>query len=328
MRVALAALLLLAPVLRAQEPAAPATSTATTATLGAPGPHPVDVSDRAFTDEARGRRIAARVYAPRDVTAGSPLIVFSPGLGGNERAYVYFGQHMASHGFTTIVIDHPGTDTAAVLGAGTPARGLLRAGQDPVARRARPADVRFVLDEVTRLHDTDPVLARVDLSKIAVAGHSYGAWTALAVVGQTVDDEGETRSFRDPRVRCAIAMSPQGPGTIGLTDASWSDIHVPVHTMTGTADTAIGTRRVADRRVAFDRMPPGDKYHLTIRGAKHDAFGERADPERDPRHHGWILAAATAFLRAYLEDDAAARAWLEAGALQRDSGGEVVQERR
>jgi hypothetical protein len=123
-------------------------------------------------------------------------------------------------------------------------------------------------------------------------------------------------------------MSSQGPGTIGLTDGSWDAVRVPVHTMTGTEDTALGTDDVADRRFAFDAMPPGDKHHLTIEGAEHSAFGDRFDKDRDPRHHGWILAATTGFLRAYLLDDRAAAQWLERGQLQRDTRGEVVQERR
>ena len=50
-------------------------------------------------------------------------------------------------------------------------------------------------------------------------------------------------------------------------------------------------------------------------GAEHSAFTERALPgdkgKRNPNHHRAILALSTAFLDAYLKDDASARAWLD-----------------
>ena len=294
--------------------------------LATPGPYGVRVGDLAWVDAARqGRRIDVRIYEPVGLRAGSPLVVFSHGLGGDHTGYAYIGEHLASHGLTAVHLNHPGSDSV-VRQQGYLA--LVRAGMDLQNRLDRPKDVSFVLDEVRRTQRAEPLLDQVDLTKIAVAGHSFGAYTALAVVGQTFVEAGQTYSFRDRRVRCAVAMSPQGPGTIGLTEESWDGVRAPVHTMTGTEDTGLGTDDVADRRAAFDAMPPGDKHHLTIEGAEHSAFGDRFDKDRDPRHHGWILAATTGFLRATLLDDRAAAQWLERGQLQRDTRGEVVQERR
>lgn len=320
-------LLALSPAARAQPaPIGGFGGQATGQELAAPGPYGVRVGDLAWVDAARrGRRVDVRVYEPVGLRAGSPLVVFSHGLGGSHTGYGYIGEHLASHGLTTVHVNHAGSDSA-VAAQGYLA--LVRAGMELQNRIDRPKDVSFAIDEVRRLQRTEPLLDQVDLSKVAVAGHSFGAYTALAVVGQTFVDAGQTYAFRDRRVRCAVAMSSQGPGTIGLTEESWDAIRVPVHTMTGTEDTGLGTDDVADRRAAFDAMPPGDKHHLTIEGAEHSAFGDRLDRDRDPRHHGWILAATTGFLRAHLLDDRAARQWLERGQLQRDTRGEVVQERR
>lgn len=308
---------------------APLWAQPTTSELGSRGPFAVEVKDFSWTDAARQqRRIDVRVYGPAGKPDQGPAIVFSPGLGGTQEGYAYFGEHMASHGFTTIHLNHPGSDHDAVFDSGGVLRAVYTAGTDTQVRIDRARDVTFALDQALRLRRSEPILARVDPRRLGVAGHSYGAWTALAMIGETIVDQGVTLGFRDRRIRCGLAMSPQGPGVLGLTADSWDQVRVPCHTMTGTLDTAIGTKDVAERRVAFDSMPAGNKYHLTIEGAEHSAFGDRFDRDRDPRHHGWILAAATAFFRAHLLGDAAARGWLERSELQRDTNGEVVQERK
>jgi hypothetical protein len=52
-----------------------------------------------------------------------------------------------------------------------------------------------------------------------------------------------------------------------------------------------------------------------LEGAQHSAFGDRVlmgeRLERNPNHHKVILALSTAFWDSYLQDDAAARAWLD-----------------
>jgi hypothetical protein len=107
--------------------------------------------------------------------------------------------------------------------------------------------------------------------------------------------------------------------------------------MTGTQDYSLGNAfDLKGRRAAFDHMPPGDKYHMTIEGAAHYAFSdntrEAADltrfVTRDPRHHPWILEATREFFDAYLKGDAAAKEWLRKGQIEKDSGGHAKWERR
>ena len=121
-----------------------------------------------------------------------------------------------------------------------------------------------------------------------------------------------------------------------MTEKSWDAVRIPVMTMTGTKDVSLGALSTRVRRAAFDHMPPGDKYHLTIEEAAHYAFSDNArDPAdlsrfvtRDPRHHPWILATATAFFDAYLKGDAKAREWLVKGEIEKISDGKAKLERR
>jgi hypothetical protein len=76
-------------------------------------------------------------------------------------------------------------------------------------------------------------------------------------------------------------------------------------------------------------LPPGDKFHPTSENAEHGAFSDFVPgTTQDPRHHGWILSATLGFFRAFLEGDLQAERWLIRKQLQRDTLGEVVQERR
>lgn len=298
----------------------------TTQDLASRGPERVRSLDRVWIDASRQREIAVRIYAPAPRPGVlRPLVVFSHGLGGSQVGYAYFGQHLASHGFVVIHPNHPGSDSE-VAAQGRLA--LMRAGLDPRNANDRPRDLSFVIDQVELLRAREPSLAQVDLGQIGVAGHSFGAYTALAVVGQTIQRGARVVSFEDTRVRCALAMSSQGAGVIGLTPQSWAGIRVSVHTMTGTEDTGFGTQDVAERREAFEGMPPREKYHLTIAGAEHSAFSDSPVAGRDPRHHRWILATSLAYFRAQLQGERAAQVWLELQRLEAETAGEVIQERR
>jgi predicted dienelactone hydrolase len=303
-----------------------------TVDLERPGPYRTGTDTRVWRDSARSRRLRVQLHYPRPIGTAppraQPVIVFSHGLGGDPEGYRYFGEHLASHGFLVILPQHAGSDS--VVAQQGPAA-LIAAGAALVNRIDRPLDMGFVLDRVQALRSRDPVLRYADMSKVGVAGHSFGAYTALAAVGQTTRQNGCTLGFRDRRVRCALAMSSQGPGTLGLTPRSWQDITVPVLTMTGTKDVGLGTKDVADRRAAFEGMPQGDKFHLTIKDAEHLAFSNSTRPgtaPRDPRHHSWILAAATGFFRATLKGERGALDWLTRKQLQRDTMRAVRQEQR
>jgi predicted dienelactone hydrolase len=306
------------------------------------GPCRVEVKDEVWRDEARTRDVPVRVYLP-EIVGKAPVIIVSHGMGGRREGYRYFGEHMASHGYLVVHPQHAGSDLEAVLEEGREQRGrgrpLRRLGavieentSDPDNLVNRPRDVSFVID---RLGADAAWAARADLERVGVAGHSFGAYTSMAVAGQLVDLPGEPdRCFRDERVRAAIAMSPQGPGVMGQDLRSWDGVSLPIFFMTGTKDGGQGGREPAWRRVPFDRVKGPDAYFLCIEDATHMTFSDapgarlRTGAERNPAHHGYILMASTAFFDAYLRDDAAAGEWLRSDALAKLSAGAAPIEAR
>ncbi|MEX2218200.1 MAG: hypothetical protein WD749_05515 [Phycisphaerales bacterium] len=321
------------------------------------GPHAVTEHQATWRDEARLRDVPVKTYTPAPPArapesaatpankgtgqAGAPerfpVVVFSHGMGGTRDAYGYFGRHLASHGYIVIHPQHAGSDAAAVgrqardrvlpgrqpqepaEGTGRGAMGLVLDNvNDPDNLRNRPLDVSFVIDHATR----DPALsARLDPDRIAVGGHSFGSYTALAVGGMKVHvpaggqraASNEPSSFHDPRVKALIAMSPQGADVMGIRPGAWDSLRVPTLFLTGTKDYGQGQRPAAWRREAFDKAPAIDAGLIVLTDATHMTFSGRAGllgGSRHSRHIRWVLASSTAFLDSHLKGDKDAAAWL------------------
>ena len=180
--------------------------------------------------------------------------------------------------------------------------------------RLRTGDVAFILDELARqaADSTSPLAGRLDLARIGMSGHSFGALTTQAVGGEQLP-LGLAKA--DPRIKAAIAFSASGPRR-GDAKRAFGPVAIPWMLMTGTEDNApIGAIDSAARREVFPALPAGGKYELVLDRAEHSAFTDRALPgdheARNPNHHRAILALSTAFWDAYLRDDPAARAWLD-----------------
>ena len=121
-------------------------------------------------------------------------------------------------------------------------------------------------------------------------------------------------SFLDPRPRCFLALSPQGPGRFGWKDDSWREIFRPVMTMTGLGDYSNG-EQAPDRLVPFERMPPPDKFRVFLdsTNALHLTFNLNGSGPNDSS--AYLTSAGLAFFDAFLRDRPEARAWLSSAHL-------------
>jgi predicted dienelactone hydrolase len=239
---------------------------------GQAGESPVGViPEGSIRDEERGRELVFTVEYP--TRPGSyPLIIFSHGFGATRNAYVGLSSHWASQGYVVI---KPAHADSGRLQAGTAAQDWRDQTQTDWRNRVR--DVTMILDSLDRIETAYPELkGKIDRAKIAVGGHSYGAFTAMLIGGARA----RGTSYADPRVKAIIAMSPQGVSeTFGLTNESWANVHVPVLFMTGTNDRGIAEDETPEwRRQAFERSPDGDKWLVVFEGAGHAIFTGRIDP--------------------------------------------------
>jgi predicted dienelactone hydrolase len=275
--------------------------------------HPAHV-DLTVHDAARNRDIPVRVYLPTN-TAPEPVILFSHGLGGSRTGSVFPGEYWAAHGYMAVFLQHPGSDDS--VWKNEPLQQRMRAMNQAASLDnflLRVQDVPAVLNqlEIWNAGKTNPLAGRLDLKKVGMSGHSFGAVTTEAVSGESLPLGGQ--QFTDPRIRAAIAFSPSSPKT-GSTAKAFGSVKIPWMLMTGTKDVApIGNMDVASRLAVYPALHGVPKYEVVLHNAEHSVFTDRALPgdrePRNPNHHRVILALSTAFWDAYLRGDAGALAWL------------------
>ena len=272
------------------------------------------VLDLTVQDTARDRSIPIRVYLPAG-SAAAPILLFSHGLGGSRESNRYLGEHWSARGYVAVFMQHVGSDESVWKG--------LPPGQRPAALSkavnqqtivARLRDVPAVIDQLERWNQSgEPTLAgRLDLARIGMSGHSFGAQTTQAVSGQRQVNGAVV--FIDKRIKVAVIMSPNTPRAAADPRQVFDGVGIPWLLMTGPKDSSrVGDLTLEDRLTVFPALPPGGKYELVLDGAEHEAFSERPLPgsSHNPNHHRVILALSTAFWDAWLRDDAAARAWLD-----------------
>jgi predicted dienelactone hydrolase len=275
--------------------------------------HPVQM-ERSVRDAARHRDIPLRIYLPTN-TAPEPVVLFSHGLGGTRAGSVFLGEHWAARGYVAVFLQHPGSDDSVWKSQPRPQR--MRAMNQAASRdnfQLRVQDVHAVLDqlEIWNTTQTNQLAGRLDLKKVGMSGHSFGAVTTEAVSGETLPAGGQ--QFTDPRIQAAVLFSPSRP-KIGSTEKAFRTVKIPWLLMTGTKDVSpIGDTDVASRLAVYPALHGAPKYEVVLHNAEHSVFTDRALPgEREPRnpnHHRVILALSTAFWDAYLRGDAGALAWL------------------
>lgn len=273
------------------------------------GPHRVLTIDQlVLHDAARNKNVPLKIYYPEG--AGPfPVIVFSHGLYGSKDTYWALAQYWASYGYVCIHPSH--ADSRQDSGY----RGTLRqAIADPHLWRSRPKDISFIIDSLPQIEKLAPTLkGKLDRGRIGVGGHSYGAYTSVAIGGATVQMPGAKSpvSFADKRVRAIAVLSPQGEGEMGLTAQSWENIRVPMLAMYGSRDFGTQRRPPTWRSQPFHGAPPGDKYDVEIEGATHFTF---VGPMRKRGLQTPLFRCAKvetlAFWDTYLKEDEAAREYL------------------
>lgn len=302
-----------------------------------------------WTDAERSREIPYRIYAPQDTTGRCPVIIFSHGLGGTCAGYGYLGSFWASNGYVSIHLQHHGSDDAVWRGAKNPMQDMRRAATDPRAAMDRPRDVTFAIDRLPSLETNAVLRGRIDTNRIGVAGHSFGAFTALSAAGQKFGLRG--RSLGDSRIKAAVAMSAPVPR--GAKTGGYDGIRIPVLHMTGTKDVSpISDTKAEERRVPFDMIAGVDQYLVNFNGGDHMIFSgvdrqalagagagaaagrtgntealsmwrehaRHGDAAKDEAFHALIRTGTLAFWDAYLRDNAKAKAWLQDGGYAKELG--------
>lgn len=272
--------------------------------------------DLTVIDAEREREIPIRVYLPVRNEAAA-IVLFSHGLGGSRENNAYLGEHWSDRGYVCVFMQHIGSDASVWRDA--PFRERMRAMNAAASLEnfmLRVQDVSVVIDQLEMWNTQfgHELHGRMNLTKIGMSGHSFGAQTTQAVSGQNFPIVGQR--YTDARIDAACAFSPSAPAR-GDAGAAFGSVSVPWLLMTGTNDTSpIGNATVESRMNVYPHLPASvAHYELVLHEAEHSAFSDRALPgdelQRNPNHHRAILALSTAFWDAWLREDASALSWLQ-----------------
>jgi dienelactone hydrolase len=283
-------------------------------------------------DEQRNRDVPVRIYYPdAPPSLKFPIIIFSHGVGGSRNGYAYLGEFWAGSGYLCVHVQHVGSDSSIFqdLPPSEFVAAMYRATVSPRNIRNRPLDVTFTIDQLTKLNDDNPLFkGRLDLDHIGVAGHSFGAFTTLAVAGEVfTSTRGTKLAWPDVRVKAAIAMSETPPADPRTWGDAFAHITIPMLHLTGTIDESPFSEsrgKAADRRVPFDQISPvADQFLITLAGGDHMVFSGRAqmgeplagpgNPALDPTFQLLVQQSTLAFWDGYLKSDSKAQDWLKNG---------------
>ena len=280
---------------------------------------PVAVSRLDWRDARRNRTVPVLIRRPPGADArAAPLVLLSHGLGGTREGLAYLGEALAAAGYVAVHLQHHGSDDAIWRGAADMRGAMGSAAMNPAAAVARLGDVTFALDHI--LAGAEPLLrGQVDPAAIAVAGHSYGAWTVSHVLGERLPLGGWGLDLPDRRLRAGIELSPIPPLPIPVfgvpASVAYGGITAPILHMTGTQDRGMGAPDWRARTVGY-QTAAAPAVLAVLDGAAHASFAGEAEIGghwNDPTYQPRIARTCRLFLDAVLRRDMSARAALLAG---------------
>ena len=251
-----------------------------------------------LTDSTRNRSFYVDIYSPRNPPAAKlPVIVFSHGLASRPEDYSDAIRQLASHGYVVAAPQHPGSDAIWLKEM---LRGLHKDIFDINEFSNRPKDISFVIDELER-SNAGRFNGKLDLTRVALAGHSFGGYTVLALAGATVDlaylkeeckrpfgglnvsillqcqalrlPPEQLTNLQDSRAAAVFAANPVNRSLFGRKGLG--NIKVPVVMASGSYDPA--TPPALEQAASFTWLTVPDKYWLIVQGQAHVNF-TKVDP--------------------------------------------------
>jgi len=201
-----------------------------------------------------------------------PLIIISHGYPGNRVLLSHLGEHLASHGYAVLSLDHTDSTYSDQAAFGS-------------TLYNRPLDQAFAIDAMAA--DTS-LAGLVSTDSVGVIGYSMGGYGALVFSGAGLAEAIVDSPFAppqrllaahvagsdaheaqmDPRVQATVAIGPWGMN-YGLWDATGlAGLRVPTLLIAGSMDTTSG---YAPIRAIFEGAVNTDRHLLTFENAGHNA---------------------------------------------------------
>ncbi|MFT4937576.1 MAG: putative dienelactone hydrolase [Paraglaciecola sp.] len=213
-----------------------------------------------------------------------PLVVLSHGYTGYRTIMFYLGEHLASHGYVVVGIDHSDSTTGEIDFKNAPFAGF----PSTLINRAR--DQQFVLQHFSTLKSN--LAASVDTENSAIIGYSMGGYGAINTIGGCYNfnstglqglgfPEQAANALLpvfnscnaglaevDKRWKAMVALAPWGQELNVHSGSALAKISVPSLYVVGDQDDISGYENGVKK--LFQQTGAEHKYMLVYENARHN----------------------------------------------------------
>lgn len=277
-----------------------------------PAPSPVQtISPVVLPSSSRAVDLAMRISFPSTPESGKlPIVLLSHGLGhanwiSSHYAYAPLSEFYAGRGFVVIQPTHLDSH-------------FLGIKHESMPWESRVTDMKQILDEMDKIIELVPALrGRLDTERIAVVGHSMGAFTAASLLGmKNVDPRnGNVVHTPDSRIKAGVMLAGAGNGGDSLTERAktvlpfynpqWQTMTTPTFVVYGDEDNVGLTIRGKQWLRDSYEGSPSPKAIFEVKGGRHGLGGvstwdaQETDDE-SPERLGAVQRLTWAYLRSQL----------------------------
>ncbi|NNE75500.1 MAG: dienelactone hydrolase, partial [Pricia sp.] len=218
--------------------------------------------------------------APKTSEGSFPLVIVSHGYVGSRYLMTYLTENLASKGYVVVSIDH--TDSTFKD---------ANAFYSTLLNRAK--DIKFVLDEMARLGNSDSgdeLSGLINSDNTGIVGYSMGGYGVLNVAGAGYSDgmtaffgqmtggssainslaasNPEYQNQLDSRIKAVVAFAPWGMER-GVWDAEGlKGLQTPTFFIAGSEDDISGYEKGI--KAIYEGAVNADRYLLTYDNARHN----------------------------------------------------------
>ncbi len=239
--------------------------------------------------------------AEADMLNDVSLVVLSHGYTGYRTIMYYIGEHLASHGYLVVSIDHTDSTNEDVDPKKNPFSGF----KSTLLNRSR--DQQFVLDHFSNPVTTAQLFgSSITIKNAGIIGYSMGGYGAINTIGGCYDlsdqfitrmifsqDEEKIKAAKevfntcaggqpaadftvDPRWQAMVSFAPWGGEAGAFSDAAINKIKVPSLYISGDQDDVSGYQGIKHQ---FEQTTSADSYLLTFNNARHNIAPHPAPKE-------------------------------------------------
>ncbi len=239
-------------------------------------------------DPRRGGRFQVDIYKPKTFRVGkTPVVLASHGLASNRKYFQKIAEHLASYGYVVAIPEHQNSNYTHFIEM---LEGYNRNIFKVTEFIDRPKDISYLSDELEKRNPSE-FQGKLDLENVGVLGHSFGAYTALALAGAQINfdqleidcNQGKAShnlslllqcralelprqnyNLRDLRVASVFVVNPVNSSIFGKN--SLSKIEIPLMFAAGSDDPVTP---VVIQIQSFTGLMGRDRYLLLLEGQTH-----------------------------------------------------------